>query len=608
MSLALALSLVLAQSIDGLKPGESLVPVPAGLRLDLEGERLGRVLDAATGRPLEGVHVESWTEDWELPGLLIDAQASGRDGTFRILGRRKGREADKLRLSRDGYRSTTRAFGEVFDDLLLVPGKAPASVVVKDLRGNPIAGALVTTRQTCAHGPSAIEAFSDADGRVDLSPMPPLDDEPELEVTVDGYLALRNLTPEDVFDLPGDEPTWLLGRKRPLRFRLLDPEGRPASQTRVLLGYAPAWHFTNTDRDGRGAFHFAFDDELVGLHSPLPGRDDSLLDFWSWDCGELVLRQDGDVHAREAAESDPRVVVEPAAPGLRWALVHEQGWRVSSAGTWQFPPGKVQVLVGGPFSGFVEQRRELELSSGTTTNLKLAAPAEPRLTVVDLPGADDEERWVQLVLEAAGHSVRVSHRKTAEYPVPPGVPVSVAVVSVRRPYAFELSPRDLSRPLDLTATAGWKAQPPPAELETLEIEVPDELAGLLRVRPQARGTRGETFSPGEEGWPIQVERGAAVEVALRADGHVPRTVVLPAGAPRPRIVADLVRCARVEIEGARVRAVTGLHDAPERNEDGIFVLADVAPGPLVLQVDVDGTWHALALELEPGERRKLTLR
>jgi hypothetical protein len=187
------------------------------------------------------------------------------------------------------------------------------------------------------------------------------------------------------------------------------------------------------------------------------------------------------------------------------------------------------------------------------------------------------------------------------------VPVSVAVVSVRRPYAFELSPRDLSRPLDLTATAGWKAQPPPAELETLEIVVPEELAGLLRVRAQARGTLGHSFGPGEEGWPIQVERGAAVELSLRADGYVPRKLVLPAGTPRPRIVADLVRCARVELSGKGLKAMIGPQGAAERDEDDVFTLEELAPGPLELALDIDGTWHTLKLNLEPGASRTLTL-
>ncbi|MBM3990823.1 MAG: carboxypeptidase regulatory-like domain-containing protein [Planctomycetes bacterium] len=609
MCVATLLSIALLQSIEGLGPSEAFVPAPTFERPELEDARTGRVLDATTGRPLEGVLVESWTEDWELPGLLVDAQTSRRDGTYHILARREGRHADKLRLTRDGYRSTVRAWGEVYVDILLVPGRANAELVLQNLRGEPIAGAKVTTRQTCAHGPSAIEAFSDAHGRVDLSLLPPLDDSPELEVTADGFGALRNRDAGDVLAVAGETPTWLLGRKRPLRFRLLDPEGRPAANTRVLAGYAPEWSFTHTDAEGRAEFGFAFQDQNLLLHAPLsPGRDDSLLDFAGWDCGELLLRQDGDVRNRTWAETDPIVRIEVARPGLPFVLLHEQGWRSDSNGVHRFPPGNARLLVGAPFTGFVERSQTLELKSGTTTTLVVDAQPEPELSIGAIAGPDGEPMWVELVLEAAGQSLSIDHNQSTSYSVPPGVPVTVALPFVRRPFSVVLMPEELSKPLVIEELAGWKSQPLERELETLEIDVPIELAGLLRVDPHARGTRGGSISPGEVGWPIQVERGVAVELALRAEGYVERTVVLPSLTPRPPIIAQLVPCASLEIEGERVREVIGLHDAPERDEHGVFVLRDVAPGPLVLHVDVDGTWHSLSLELEPGARRKLTLR
>ena len=170
-----------------------------------------------------------------------------------------------------------------------------------------------------------------------------------------------------------------------------------------------------------------------------------------------------------------------------------------------------------------------------------------------------------------------------------------------------LTPEQLAEPLVIQELAGWKNQPPAPELETLAIEVPPELKGLLRVRAQARGTLGHSFGPGEEGWPIQIERGAAVELSLRADGYVARKLVLPAGTPRPRLVADLVRCARVELSGKGLKAVHGPHGVAERDEDDVFTLEELAPGPLELALDIDGTWHTLKLNLEPGASRTLTL-
>ncbi|MBM3989341.1 MAG: carboxypeptidase regulatory-like domain-containing protein [Planctomycetes bacterium] len=601
------ITLGLLQGIDGIGGGERLVKWAEGVPTPQEHTRTGRVLDALTGKPLAGVRVEAWTEDWDSPALLVDDVLSDTGGGFSYRTYRNERHADKLRFSYPGYRSTTWSSFTGRVDILLVPGKAPASVVLKDLRGQPIAGARVTTRQTCAHGPSAIEVFSDAQGRVDLSVLPPLDDEPQLEVTVDGFEALRTRGSEDSFDVAGETVTWLLGRKRPLRFRLLDPDGRPAANTRVLAGHAPEWSFTSTDADARAAFLFAFHYDNLLLHAPLPGRDPTLLDFAGWDCGELVLRQDGDVRNRERIGTDAEVVIEVAHQGLPFVLLHEQGWRAESNGTHYFPPGKARLLVGGPFTGFVERQESLELKPGSATKLTIDAELEPELSIDAIVGPDGEPVWVELVLEAAGQSVRFAHHKATNYPVPPGVPVTVAVPFLRKPFAVVLTPEELADPLVIDELEGWKNQPPSPELETLEIEVPWELEELLLVNAQARGSFGGSIGPGEEGWPIRVERGAAVELSFSADGYVSRKLVLPAGKPRPRILADLVPCARVELRGQKLKALLGPNGAAVRDLDDVFTLTDLAPGPIELALDIDGIWHKLNLNLTPDARRTLKL-
>jgi hypothetical protein len=83
---------------------------------------------------------------------------------------------------------------------------------------------------------------------------------------------------------------------------------------------------------------------------------------------------------------------------------------------------------------------------------------------------------------------------------------------------------------------------------------------------------------------------------------------LPAGAPRPRIVAELVRCARIELSGEGLNALLGPQGAAKRDENDVFTLDELAPGPIELALDIDGTWHTLALNLEPGARRELKLR
>lgn len=602
-----AILVCLSQGVKGIGAGEQLVKRAESAPPSEGQAHFGRVLDALTGRPLEGVRVEAWTEDWEQPALLVDEARTRADGSFWVEAAKQQRATDKLRFSLAGYRSTTRAPSDLGENILLAPGKAPASVVLADLRGRPIPGARVTTRQTCAHGPSAIEVFSDAEGRVDLSSMPPLDDEPELEVTVDGFEALRNREPEDAFEVAGETTKWLLGAKRPVRFRLLDSDGESASNTRVLMGFAPEWSSTTTDADGRAAFLFGFQYENSLLHALQPGRDGTLIDFPGWNCGELVLRLNGDPTSRRARGDDPEVTLEPAQAGLPFVLLHEHGWRRQEEGLCRFPPGKAQLLVGGPFSGFVEHAQTHVLEPGAKVHLVVDAEPEPEFEIDAVLGPDGEPLWVEIVLEAAGHSVRFGHRERATYSAPPGVPVTLALPSVRRPFSIEFDPQRLEQPLAIHELEEWKSQPKSPELETLAIEVPPELTALLRVRAQARGTLGSNSEPGKEGWPIRIERGAAVELSMRAEGYVSRKLVLPASEPRPRIVANLVRCARVEVRGKKLRALIGPQGAAEHDEAGVFALEDLAPGPLELALDIDGTWHTLRLNLAPGANRKLAL-
>lgn len=87
-----------------------------------------------------------------------------------------------------------------------------------------------------------------------------------------------------------------------------------------------------------------------------------------------------------------------------------------------------------------------------------------------------------------------------------------------------------------------------------------------------------------------------------------RKIVLSAGTPRPRIVAELVRCARVELSGKGLNALLGPHGAAKRDEHDVFALEELAPGPIELALDIDGVWHTLHLNLEPGASRTLKLR
>ncbi len=568
----------------------------------------GRVLDAASSAPLEGALVEVWTENWNAPAVLVDRAISARDGTYVVRRKRGSLDGEKVRLSAPGYRSTTRATSDVFDDLLLLRGPAPASLTVLDLDGRPIVGARFKTRQTCAHEPPALDVVSDAQGRFDLSQLPPLADEPEGEIDAPGYEALRLLQPAELLELGNWSPEQFLGRKRALRVRVLEHDGAPAAKRRVLLGAAPEWQAAITDDQGRVTFDSLFAEPRVRLQVEVDGVLEPLVECCAWRDAQLVVRRNGAARAREAQEDDAVLAVTLEPTHAPWLIVHEQGWIIDTVGEVHVPPGRCTLYTGADFSGWRESATEFVLAPREHKALALDFAREPRLT---LPADVDGEG--SLVIECNGHSRRWPLGGDAAITVPAQVQATLVAQRSRSAARLELPPIHGDKLLEwsqfsaCSAPQTWSIARLPVSIEP-PLDLTARLAGTLRTagiddasaRQESKdgvAFRWRPTRPSNEPW----------ELALRAEGCIPRMF---AGAwnDEPRIDAHLLAFAKLELRGNVSRAF-GPHGEVEREEDGVATLEELAPGPLTVRVQRhDGTWIALALELSPGETRALEVR
>src|SRR5687767_12270109 len=119
-----------------------------------------RLLDALTGRPIEGAVCELWTEEYRAPAGLVDSARSRADGSYEL--HPVSNEKCKVRVRAAGYRTTVGAADD--EDGYLFPSDEAFVVRVLDLDGNPIAGARIRSHETCRHAPPSVEVLSGADG------------------------------------------------------------------------------------------------------------------------------------------------------------------------------------------------------------------------------------------------------------------------------------------------------------------------------------------------------------------------------------------------------------------------------------------------------------
>lgn len=161
--------------------------IAAGVALALAAateEPRFRVFDARDQSPIAGATLELWTEDGEKPlGAMtrVAVLHSGADGTGEFSWLVDGIRPSNVRVSKAGYASHSVSLGDLEEGVELHPA-APLSGRVVDLDGQPVARAVVRSRETCAHAVFAAETWTDADGRFVLADCPADAQLAELEV------------------------------------------------------------------------------------------------------------------------------------------------------------------------------------------------------------------------------------------------------------------------------------------------------------------------------------------------------------------------------------------------------------------------------------------
>ena len=464
----------------------------------------GRVLDAFTAEPLPGVECCLWTEDLFAASELVARTHTDALGSYELPDP-EGR-GSKLVLSAPGYRRSE--VGQGSDTLRLFPIDEPVSWTIVDLEGLPIGDARVRTRQSCRHARPAVEATSDPRGRVVVEDPPPFEDGGDVEVLAAGFGALGKLSTIEAY---GTSRLYL-PRRRPIRLRLLDDEGRPLRDGDARYQAESGGHPLHPDPTGRVSLDSPFDDR----GGVLLARDGRAIDLAYLPADEPTLRFGAPDPGDDAAQLE---VVLEGTDGGEAHLLHEEGWWLTCRGERHVPPGRWRVIAGGPFSGVRRTEREIELAPGEERRLVLHVEPEPllRLTV-------PETAWVVHV-EAGEDSVSLRPRRGGELEthVPPGVPVTVLSQGsdVRRE---ELAPWRGERTVDLRDERFRlepDAPPSPVELrfvvETDGPTIPD-----ARIRLRALGPELPDLDPAPDRGTFRVPAGTRWEARLSAGGFETR--------------------------------------------------------------------------------------
>jgi hypothetical protein len=601
----------------GLHPGEAAVELAA------ESADAGapeftfihpRVLDARTSVPLEGVSIELFTEDGADPArleLCVARGVTGRDGSVRMRMTDGPIRADKARLSKAGYASSTFPASNLWDGEVRLFSAAPLAGRVLDLEGRPVAGATVHTRQTCKHAVPATSAITDEFGRWRLEDCPAMEQDAELEVLSMDHEPRAEL---DVRQLRGLQAHYggvdlFVARRRPIALRCLDVRGAPMANRCIYSTTFPVqsawtdaegaclfpplpvpreWSFTTKDLKGK--------EMLVGARFAHTGIT-TLHPF-----ERTPTRKTDGVVRIELELPSPTEDAQPAPPVQ---VQTDDGEVLDGVGEVHLPRGHARVLLGGDFTGWREHVEEIHVAAEPVV-LHLKAEREPRIDL-DLPeGATIGHLVVQAGDDSCSADVRF---------VPHGVPITIVIETLdgelRR---AELPPLEADAKVELMnekALVRRGIDRAATPLHELSFVVEDAAGKSI---PDALG-RYST----EEGYaePAPATSGLFVwrwmestpfTVGFGAEGYCTATIegVVPARDVETQHVR-LAKRAHVALRGA-VKGVELGGGEPAEAGDGGFDL-DVAPGPLTLRVArPNAPPIAIDLVLADGEIRRLEIR
>lgn len=608
-----------AQTVEGLREGERVWtvaprtegdrPFPESIRF----ERSGRVLDALTGRPLEGAEVEVWTEEIDVIHggyRLIDAARTGVDGRF------SARNLDgpldsglKTRVRAPGYLTLSSTVSDLQYSLFPVEPDRLPTIRVVDSALRPIPGAWITSTYSCAHDAPAFSVRTGVDGSAQLPEYGLQSDIPELRIRAPGYHAIKYLHENLVFRAE-PEKVVVLPRVRPIEFivrevdqdweeaarwaalRVLDQEGYQRVVTDEEGLVRLSWNYSDTPRYGVVA------DWLREI--PIRDIDDAVqvppgvvqtLRFQSFDHpqdlprGSVVLEWPGDLPSR----------------GLEIHLLHADGWksRVDPAVPTSFPAGEVTLVLGGPFQAIAQEVHHFELGADETRSVPVRLERQPSVRLVEAEPETVELRWIE---SGFGENLQESRIEWGDELHVPDAPLTVL-------FAVDGADRILAMPrvregqvIELGSGIGEPVAPPEvtrpeAEQRIRFVSVPSGRSltegiseEMSEERPELRVENDGTFvsrGPNGEGWLRSIRVPGHVRMYARGVyGGEPLTVEVP-------------ELARLVLEADFPFRVVGAGG-------GELDLDQLAPGPLHLVVERDdGARIGLALELGPGEERTL---
>ena len=608
--------------IDGLAPGERFEVLPAVSAPVSELERFdeGCVVDARTGFPVAGAQLEAWTEETSERGAgfrRVGEATTGPDGLFRLRVQDGALRGDKVRVRAAGYLTLSTTEGDGLVQLMPVQGDPPLLRVI-DLQDRPIPNARITSSYSCSHDVPAFDVRTDAFGIARLPEWGLQDQTPQLRVRADGYGAIEYLDSSEVLAdqqmlADGEVPVVRLARRRALRARALDRAGRPLVATPLHVVDGEGYHVPVTADDGRFEVLAPYNGRGEVTLYALRGGEQEFVFVGRLPAAPTVgMRLD----ARNRPEGTPEVEVTVEFAGVdedavrpELLLFHEDGWtedlRRKGEASGTLPPGEALLLVGGAFSGWEEQLLELELIEGRPARLQLAPRREPTLTVLTQP--DEAQR---LLVEAGDDSIEVRPAKSGQttLSVPAGRTVTLLSEGSR-------SRRLVIPALEADATADLRAK-----LCLLPLSVAQRRAMLERTALRVRlvAADGSTPLAGElsaEGdgdpvaasveagvWVVEAVAGTPVLLRHRAAGHAGLQTVVHAplpGEPASELLLSPTPLASLTIESDLELELLGPLD------EGLDA---VNPGPITVELLAGGRRVALALELEPGEARVLTVR
>ncbi len=593
----------------GLQAGESVVELAPMTSVMAEDLRHGRLVDAFTGWPISGGVVETWTEetDADMGGFFrIGEATSGLDGRFAVPSHYGAKLAEKVRVSAPGYCTLSMALGDIHNSVTLFPlPDSPTRIRVVDAHDRPIPDALFTSTYTCAHDVPAFSERTDARGWVELATYGLQDDVQELRLRAAGFGAIKYLEGDDALR-PGAQEAPLtvrLRQRNAIGYTLLTKDGQPWAGASLNILDDEGHHVIQTGADGRFTVQSPYGDGPYGWYVLESPRQRYLASVPTVPGVELKIR-DG---ANEWPDEVPTGVLEFQAKDVEphhvWAY-HSDGWlhRLTKKdnGSFEFPVGKGQLLVGGAFTGVQPLVIPFDVTLGAKTTIGAKVVMEPKVRVL---GPDNEfaELWVQgagETLDGApfGSSIPVP---ADAFPVPSGVELCFIIESDHETRRICIDSATDGQVIDLRpASTIIGRAPSPNAMVNIVFSVQE--AGKLHVTsPDQACTLGE-FSNGRQlltgtsGAPYLIELEAPGCLSTWFRGNLPEhsDTELP-------LQLEPVPYAKLKLLTQPGTQVIGF------DEDDLRMLA---PGPLnLVLLAKDGSRVGLHLKLQPGEERLIDM-